>query len=419
MTASTATAAKTTTSRSMSTGGWDNDNFLDSLGGGNNNNDNEEAMDRANEEYFQQSKYGRPTAVDYEESAPSSSAPTSYAESLQQRREQAQQQQRQMDFPHRYNNNNNNNNDASNDMTAVSDAAAEIYAYSYNKNVDAPAAVGTTGFDAPVGNPGGESPLPPLPVQNTEGTVEADPLTSDLVAKIKASHDDEKEEASQGGSRFRELMMRAQDVQPTTPSPPQPTFSFVDDAAITPPSSIMTPEELANLSTEEQARLYREFFYVQQQNKQQQQSHQSTAPNYKSIGSTPDNYLQAGYGFDGRKIGRNRDSDAVSNSGDVYFAQLKKDSTTRNLARYSGDDAKANAIFHDPSIQEIVAPVNPYLEDQQRRMRDVVETIPEEMMVFQEYNDPAGQTMTAEELASQSGVSYKQKMEERRKNQQQ
>jgi len=390
----------------MSTGGWDNDNFLDSLGGGSNNNDNEEAMDRANEEYFQQSKYGRPTAVDYEESSPSYSAPTSYAESLQQRREQAQQQQRQMDFPHRYNND-------SNDMTAVSDIAAEIYAYSYNKNVDAPAAVGTTGSAAPVANPpssGEESPLPPLPVQNTEGTVEADPLTSDLVAKIKASHEDEKEEASQGGSRFRELMMRAQDVQPTTPSPPQPTYSFVDDAAITPPSSIMTPEELANLSTEEHARLYREFFYVQQQNKQQQQ--QTTAPS-KSIGSTPDNYLQSGYGFDGRKMGHNRDSDAVSNSGDVYFAQLKKDSTTRNLARYSGDDAKANAIFHDPSIQEIVAPVNPYLEDQQRRMRDVVETIPEEMLVFQEYDDPTGQSMTAEELASQSGVSYKQKIEQR------
>jgi hypothetical protein len=415
----------------MSTGGWDNDNFLDSLGGG--NNDNEEAMDLANEEYFQQSKYGRPTAVDYEESTssgPSYSTPVSYADALQQRREQKQQEQRQLDFPHRY-----NNNDNANDMAAVSDAAAEIYAYSYNKNVDAPA-VGITGSAASLAtsdSPSGENLPPPAPPNtNAEGTVAAAPLSNDLIAKIKASHDDEKEEASQGGSRFRELMMRAQDVhQPTTfqQPPPLATPAFVDDAAITLPSSIMTPEELANLSTEEQARLYREFFYIQQQNKLKQSGqslpqHQQTTP--KSIGSTPDNYLQAGYGFDGRKIGRNRDTDAVSNSGDVYFARLKKDSTTRNIARYSGDDAKANAIFHDPSIQEISAPVNPYLEDQQRRMRDVIETIPEEMLVFQEYNDPAGQTMTAEELASHSGVSYKQKIEqkkqereeERRRNQQ-
>merc|ERR1712157_625797 len=111
-----------------------------------------------------------------------------------------------------------------------------------------------------------------------------------------------------------------------------------------------------------QARLYREFFYVQQQKlagkdssqpptslkgqPQQQESFSSSAAarSPTSMGSSSSNYLEAGIGFDGRKIGRNKDADAISNASDVYFAQLKKDSTTRDLARYSGDDTKANDV---------------------------------------------------------------------------
>ena len=109
----------------------------------------------------------------------------------------------------------------------------------------------------------------------------------------------------------------------------------------------------------------------------------------------------------------------------MYFAQLKRDSTTRNIARYSGDHTKANEIFHDPSIQELKAPVNPYLQDQQKRMRDVVETVPEEMLLFQEYDDEEGK-LSPEEMKTYSGISYKDKMkqkklerEERRRKQQQ
>jgi len=431
-----------TTARSMSSfdRGWDNDNYMDSLSGGNvntntnevdesdsgndynyNNNNNNDAMDRANDEYYRQSRYGRPVVLDNDNgngngNGPSFSAQTnsytSYAESLQQQNRQQQQQQQQLyqpnqqspSFPPNGNTVVQNNN---NDMSAVSDAAAEIYSYSYNKNVNVPAA--------------GTSTSP------------------DYVAQV------DKEEASQGGSRFRDLLARAppvaqQQQQQVSQQPdysnsmPYPLLAATGDV-ITPPSSIMTPEELANLSVEEQARLYREFFYVQQHKKfqesagtananvnvnanvlqpqQQQQPQQQYAP--KSIGSTDDNYLQAGIGFDGRKIGRNRDSDLVSNAGDVYFARLKKDSTTRNLARYSGDDQKANAVFHDPSIQDIVAPVNPYLVDQQQRMRDVIETVPEEMLVFRDYQGPeAYRQLTAEEMASYSGVSYKEKIAQKK-----
>ena len=463
-------------------GGWDNDNFLDSLSRGNTESDKDndfglEAMDRANDEYFEQSKYGRPAIVESEEkSTPSTNSNPgtrlSYAEALkqrqQQRQEKLQQQQQQQQQ----------------DISAVSDAAAEIYAYSYNKEVDAP--------PSPSGVITLSSDEADAPQEPSEGEIKREaPLSKELVAKAKAAHDDEKEEASQGGSRFRELMERAKEKAKENPpqspgklelelqqkqlqlqqlqleiqqlqqqqqspqqqlqqpqsqqvqeqlsqqqqieqqqlqqqqlqlqqakqlQPPKPPAASTDRSVVT-PSMIMTPEEVATLSIEEQARLYREFFFVQQQKKktiqpQQKQQQQQSSP--VSMGSSPDNYLEAGIGFDGKKIGSNRDADAISNASDVYFAQLKRDSTTRNLARYSGDNAKANEVFHDPAIQDIKAPVNPYLEDQQKRMRDVIETVPEEMLVFQEFEDEEG-TLSKEELASYTGVSYKEKMEQKKR----
>ncbi len=460
-------------------GGWDNDNFLDSLSRGNSETetDNEignEAIDRANEEYFQQSKFGRPAM--FEETTINNSAPhaqptpgrrLSYAESLKQKQQQRQEKLQQQEM---------------NDMSAVSDAAAEIYAYSYNKNVDAPPSpsvqttLSTTAIDVDATSVTQEA--------SEEDVVKEEPLPKALVEKAKASHDDEAEEAAQGGSRFRELMERAKEKAKEEPprqvgrlevelqqkqqqlqqlqmeiqqlqqqqQAPQQQFqpppvqqqlqqqqlqmqqeqlqveqqqlqqqqqmqnplvsaAPVDDSVIT-PSMIMTPEEVAGLSIEDQARLYREFFYVQQQKKKTPQQQAQKAP--VSMGSTADNYLQAGIGFDGKKVGSNRDANAISNASDVYFAQLKRDSTTRNIARYSGDHTKANEVFHDPAIQDIKAPVNPYLEDQQKRMRDVLETVPEEMLVFQEYEDDKGK-LSKEELASYTGVSYKEKMKQKKR----
>ena len=468
------TAASALSMSSFLEGGWDNDNFLDSLSRGNSETeqDNEignEAIDRANDEYFQQSKYGRPPMFEETASAPPPPPTTgrrlSYAESLKQKQQQRQDklgQQQEKD-----------------DMSAVSDAAAEIYAYSYNKNVDAPPSPSvrtTSAIDVDA--------TPVTQEASEDDIVKEEPLAKELVEKAKASHDDEAEEASQGGSRFRELMERAKEKaqeepprqvgglelelqrmqeqvqqlqmeiqrlqqqqqapqQQFQPPPVQqqqelqqqqlqmqqeqiqvqkqqlqqqqqiqnPLAAPADDSVIT-PSMIMTPEEVAGLSVEDQARLYREFFYVQQQKKKAPQQQAQKAP--VSMGSTADTYLEAGIGFDGKKIGSNRDADAISNASDVYFAQLKRDSTTRNIARYSGDHTKANDVFHDPAIQDIKAPVNPYLEDQQKRMRDVLETVPEEMLVFQEYEDDEDK-VSKEELTSYTGVSYKEKMEQKKR----
>ncbi len=502
-------------------GGWDNDNFLDSLNRGNSESDTgggNEASERANDEYWEQSKYGRsppwaesnnppkapptPTKLSYAEAlrqsqqqkimqqqkqedltavsdaadevyaysynkhakAPPTNTKLSYAESLKQNQQQSMQQQQQQQQP---------------DLTSVSDAAAETYAYSYNKEVDAP--VDESAF------------IDVDPSERVEiDATKKEPIPKHLVEKAKASHEDDKEEASQGGSRFRELIEKAKEKareQPPPPPPPtmgpmdlqlqlmqeqvallqeniqrlqqqnqvpnqsvpqqqmqqqeilqqqqklqkeQEDLTAVSDAAaevysysyhkkvevtaksddsVIPPSMIMTPEEIATLSVEEQARLYREFFYVQQHKKR-------TPSQEKSMGSTSQNYLQAGIGFDGKKIGSNRDADVISNTSDAYFAQLKRDSTTRNLARYSGDNVKANDVFHDPAIQDIKVPVNPYLKDQQRRMRDVIDTVPEEMLLFQEFDDDADK-MSKEELASYTGVSYKEKMEQKRREREQ
>lgn len=452
-------------------GGWDNDNFLDSLGRGNTVNDEDvsdgnrnDAIDRANDEYYEQSRYGRPAVVDMDTvgasgpadvnsySTTTSSSRLSYADSLQQQRQQNLQQQQQhqshqqqpsptttsrLSYANSLQQHQQQpqqqqqpppNSNISDNMAAMSDAAAEVYAYSYNKNVDAPSA-GSSSISA-------SPPVDPNATTEQQAPTGEPSLSPDLVNKAKASHDDEKEEAAQGGSRFRDLMERAKEKQPeeaqllevqrqeqqqlaqqrlqnpllaaTTATPP------VVDNSIVPPSSIMTPEELMNLSIEEQARLYREFFYVQQQKQKSMQEQLQPHQQAKSIGSTPDNYLQADIGFDGRKIGRNRDADAISNASDVYFARLKRDSTTRNIARYSGDHAKANDVFHDPTIQDIKAPVNPYLEDQQKRMRDVIETVPEEMLVFQDYEDPET-TLSKDEMQSYSGISYKEKMEQKKR----
>lgn len=94
----------------------------------------------------------------------------------------------------------------------------------------------------------------------------------------------------------------------------------------------------------------------------------------------------------------------------MYFARLKRDSTTRNLARYSGDHGKANDVFHDPAIQDIKAPVNPYLEDQRRRQLNVVETVPEEMLVFREFDQETERLRTAAANVNSAGISYKQRI---------
>ena len=58
-------------------------------------------------------------------------------------------------------------------------------------------------------------------------------------------------------------------------------------------------------------------------------------------------------GDEPRPAGYNADAYAVSNTADVYFAQLKQDSKVRKIARLSGDLERANQVFADDSVREI------------------------------------------------------------------
>jgi hypothetical protein len=424
--------------------GWDNDNFLESLSGRN----EDGAIDRANEEYFQMSRYGRPEEIDWgdddvvvvdtqnynnQQRSPSLSRfgrrppPPDYDPNHNQYQQQQQQQQEQSPPTHSFPPNNlytanayadTNTNANTSPTTSYADSLQQSQqqppiptsSYSYNNPDD-------ISDDFVVGREIEENIGTPAAPNNDElpypEEIAGATFTAEMRTKVKLSHTDQ-EGASQGGSRFRELMTRAENQQVARRSNPQPTQTIT-------PTMVMTSEEIANLSIDQQARLYREFYHTQQEQQKQHDfssggQRQQQQRNSKSIGSTSTNYLQKGiYGFDGKKIGHNKDIDAISNTSDEYFARLKRDSTTRNIARYSGDTNKANDIFHDPSIADINVVVNPYLQESRQRQLDVIETVPEEMLVFQEFDNDTDNSNTRrseEENKSFSGISYRNRIEQ-------
>jgi len=244
-----------------------------------------------------------------------------------------------------------------------------------------------------------------------EGDIEGATMTDEMKARAKASHTAE-EEASQGGKMFRSLMERARQKAQLPPSALQQQQQQLQPQQQ--PNLQISPNAM-DLSVEEQARLFREIMLKQQQ----AQRYSSTSYAQQQLPDYPygDNmqghnspYLPPGIGFDGRKIGRNRDADIISTAADVYFAKLKLDSKTRNVARIAGDDEKANSVFHDPQIQEIKRPPeNPHLLEQRENERDLLETSPEEMLIFKEYGDKG-----KNQERSYSGISYKEKIAQKK-----
>jgi hypothetical protein len=150
---------------------------------------------------------------------------------------------------------------------------------------------------------------------------------------------DSKEEVSSGGSRFREAMEAAK-----SQAAERPRVS-VENPFLNPPP----PPQLADrteLSIEDQARMFREM--KQQQSNSIPQGSQRTAKTDRA----------------GRPVGRNRDADQIANTADVYFAQLKRDSTVRMLARQRGEEDIAQAVFADEGIKILdnLLQENPYMK---------------------------------------------------------
>ena len=251
-------------------------------------------------------------------------------------------------------------------------------------------------------------------------TVPGAVLTDEMKAQIKAANEAEPD-GSQGGQLFREMLARAKRGDTlaapaaTTVPPPPPVVPPTTNAA-----------SLDNLSVEQQAELFRQMMAQQQQQQQQQLPIPATPPPVAVPLSQPPLAINPGAlprrtsgGDDRRKASsgtaRNRDADAIVNTSDLYFAQLKLDSTLRNYARYTGDDDKANAVFADPSIREIKAHVNPALQEMRKKEAAMLETAADEMLILPTLTDA---TPNSGKVRSYAGVSYKQKLQQRRNQQQ-
>jgi hypothetical protein len=158
--------------------------------------------------------------------------------------------------------------------------------------------------------------------------------------------DEELEASSGGGTRFKELMSKAQTGARPEPGLPRP----IENPFLTPEALSQSPPDPANLSVEEQARLFREMMQGQGAVPQQPVYSSPAAPKQRE---------------NPRPQGRNRDADSIANTSDLYFAQLKRDSTVRTMARLRGENDKAEKVFEDEGIKQLeeLLHTNPYLKE--------------------------------------------------------
>lgn len=155
--------------------------------------------------------------------------------------------------------------------------------------------------------------------------------------------DDNDGDENEGSSRFREMMKLAQQQKEAGSSGMPSGGRPIDNPFLnpTPSTPAANPGEL---SVEEQARMFREMMAGNQ------------AP--------PPPPMQRVQQPGGRPVGRNADADKIANTSDLYFAQLKRDSTVRTLGRMRGDDEVSEAVFKDDGIKELDGLLlsNPYLK---------------------------------------------------------
>ena len=177
--------------------------------------------------------------------------------------------------------------------------------------------------------------------------------------KDRSSGDgNEEEEVGSGSSRFKELMKASQAgggaegarmpvaienpfLNPATPATPSQ-----------PLASTPNPDEL---SVEEQARMFREMMA-------QQQGAAAAVPPPQQPVAAPERVSKTDRA--GRPVGRNRDADTIANTADLYFAQLKRDSSVRTMAGIRGEDDVADEVFEDEGIKELegLLKQNPHLK---------------------------------------------------------
>jgi len=225
------------------------------------------------------------------------------------------------------------------------------------------------------------------------------------------------DEGSMGGSRFADMMAKAKNSNPRPSVDPYYNVASPSSSSFRPPivpknspstSFVAGGVDLSKLTTEEQAALFRQFMA-------------NTAPSSSSLPtrSNTDYYpeerpkvLPGGLAPDGRKVGRNRDADTIANTGDLYLAQLKRDSTVRTRARYEGDLDKAEAVFEDATVKEIASTLttNPYLEKEDTAEElALMGTVAEELAIIRS----TMQNVQPVDVTS-AGIKYKDKLKMKR-----
>ena len=172
-----------------------------------------------------------------------------------------------------------------------------------------------------------------------------------------AEEEKDPDEPASGSSRFKEMMAAAQSREGGGGGGlgfggraiENPFLSQPYSSTPTIPSSSSNIDEM---SVEEQARRFREMM------EQQQQGGGGGAvqpPPLERVAKTD---------RAGRPVGRNRDADTIANTADLYFAQLKRDSTVRTMARIRGEDELAEKVFEDEGVKQLenLLVENPYLK---------------------------------------------------------
>ena len=166
------------------------------------------------------------------------------------------------------------------------------------------------------------------------------------VGALAAAEEEEEEEVDigeQGGNRLREMMELAKQrasqsgIAATGISGPAVDNPFLKPQA---------PSNPGDLTVEDQARMFREMMAGQQP--------AAPAP-MQRVPNDPGGV---------RPVGRNSDADKIANTSDLYFAQLKRDSTVRTVARIRGDNEQAQKVFEDKGIKELdnLLLTNPHLQ---------------------------------------------------------
>lgn len=205
--------------------------------------------------------------------------------------------------------------------------------------------------------------------------------------------DEGNDDDGQGSSRIRDMMKLAKEQSSSSAMEALPRA--VENPFLNPPPP--PPPTPGALSVEEQARMFREMMAGNQSPATPQQ-----LPPVTRTAKTDEA---------GRPVGRNPDADKITNTSDLYFAQLKRDSTVRTLGRIRGDDGVSEAIFEDTGITELsgLLKENPFLKGKKEDERSLLDNLPDEVVApyFQSNN-------LSEEEKSVSGISYKQRLMERR-----